>query len=93
MGESLLEVDIEGTSSSYVSRPEIKIEQEFPSGTREEFIANCKAGQYDDVVALYRSNTSTKVDIVPIFQMSPSLTSYSTPVPSMQRWSPPCPSR
>ncbi|KAJ5767288.1 uncharacterized protein N7511_004904 [Penicillium nucicola] len=34
--------------------------KEFPSGTREEFIANCKAGQYDDVVALYRSNTSTK---------------------------------
>lgn len=22
---------------------------------------NCKAGKYDDVVALYRSNTSTKV--------------------------------
>lgn len=37
--------------------------QEFPSGTREEFIANCKAGQYDDVVALYRSNNSTKVRI------------------------------
>ncbi|CAG8893611.1 unnamed protein product [Penicillium egyptiacum] len=34
--------------------------KEFPSGTREEFIANCKAGKYDDVVALYRSNTSTK---------------------------------
>ncbi|KAJ5294909.1 hypothetical protein N7508_009730 [Penicillium antarcticum] len=34
--------------------------KEFPSGTREEFVANCKAGQYDDVVALYRSNTSTK---------------------------------
>ncbi|KAJ5361816.1 NAD-dependent D-isomer specific 2-hydroxyacid dehydrogenase [Penicillium brevicompactum] len=34
--------------------------KEFPSGTREDFIANCKAGQYDDVVALYRSNNSTK---------------------------------
>ncbi|PYH97310.1 glyoxylate/hydroxypyruvate reductase [Aspergillus ellipticus CBS 707.79] len=34
--------------------------QEFPSGTREEFIRNCQAGEYDDVVALYRSNTSTK---------------------------------
>ncbi|KAJ5435541.1 Ribosomal protein L22/L17 [Penicillium cf. griseofulvum] len=34
--------------------------KEFPSGTREEFIANCKAGKYDDVVALYRSNNSTK---------------------------------
>ncbi|KAJ6037660.1 hypothetical protein N7444_010365 [Penicillium canescens] len=34
--------------------------KEFPSGTRERFIENCKAGHYDDVVALYRSNTSTK---------------------------------
>ncbi|KAJ5450505.1 2-hydroxyacid dehydrogenase [Penicillium daleae] len=34
--------------------------KEFPSGTREEFIENCKSGQYDDVVAIYRSNTSNK---------------------------------
>ncbi|KAJ5314395.1 uncharacterized protein N7443_001279 [Penicillium atrosanguineum] len=34
--------------------------KEFPTGTREEFIANCKAGQYDDVIAIYRSNTSNK---------------------------------
>ncbi|KAJ5224582.1 uncharacterized protein N7469_008085 [Penicillium citrinum] len=34
--------------------------KEFPSGTREEFIQNCKAGLYDDVVAIYRSNTSNK---------------------------------
>ncbi|KAJ5744492.1 hypothetical protein N7533_009362 [Penicillium manginii] len=34
--------------------------KEFPTGTREEFIQNCKAGQYDDVVAIYRSNTSNK---------------------------------
>ncbi|OQE24695.1 hypothetical protein PENSTE_c007G05923 [Penicillium steckii] len=34
--------------------------KEFPSGTREDFIQNCKAGQYDDVVAIYRSNTSNK---------------------------------
>ncbi|CEO59266.1 Putative Hydroxyisocaproate dehydrogenase [Penicillium brasilianum] len=34
--------------------------KEFPSGTREEFIQNCKSGQYDDVVAIYRSNTSNK---------------------------------
>ncbi|KAJ5391492.1 2-hydroxyacid dehydrogenase [Penicillium cosmopolitanum] len=34
--------------------------KEFPNGTREEFIKNCKAGQYDDVVAIYRSNTSNK---------------------------------
>jgi glyoxylate reductase len=35
--------------------------QEFPSGTREDFLRNCKQGHYDDVVAIYRSNTSTKV--------------------------------
>ncbi|RHZ62311.1 60S ribosomal uL22 domain-containing protein [Aspergillus thermomutatus] len=34
--------------------------KEFPEGTRDEFIRNCKDGQYDDVVAIYRSNTSTK---------------------------------
>ncbi|OQD78220.1 hypothetical protein PENDEC_c001G02956 [Penicillium decumbens] len=34
--------------------------KEFPSGTRQEFIANCKSGQYDDVVAIYRSNASNK---------------------------------
>ncbi|KAJ5359433.1 2-hydroxyacid dehydrogenase [Penicillium cataractarum] len=34
--------------------------KEFPSGTREEFIQNCKSGLYDDVVAIYRSNTSNK---------------------------------
>lgn len=34
--------------------------QEFPSGTREQFLANCKNGEYDDVVVIYRSNTSTK---------------------------------
>ncbi|PYH69162.1 hybrid D-mandelate dehydrogenase-like dehydrogenase/2OG-Fe(II) oxygenase [Aspergillus vadensis CBS 113365] len=34
--------------------------KEFPSGTREDFLRNCRDGQYDDVVAIYRSNTSTK---------------------------------
>ncbi|PWY69771.1 glyoxylate/hydroxypyruvate reductase [Aspergillus heteromorphus CBS 117.55] len=34
--------------------------QEFPSGSREEFIRNCQAGQYDEVEVIYRSNTSTK---------------------------------
>ncbi|KKK20594.1 hypothetical protein P175DRAFT_0474799 [Aspergillus ochraceoroseus IBT 24754] len=34
--------------------------KEFPSGTREDFIQNCKDGQYDDVEVIYRSNTSTK---------------------------------
>lgn len=40
--------------------------QEFPSGTREDFLRNCKQGHYDDVVAIYRSNTSTKVSWWPI---------------------------
>ena len=33
--------------------------KEFRRGTREQFLSNCKSGKYDDVVALYRSNTST----------------------------------
>ncbi|KAI0517062.1 D-isomer specific 2-hydroxyacid dehydrogenase [Xylaria bambusicola] len=33
---------------------------EFPSGTREEFLANCRDGVYDSVVACYRSNGSTR---------------------------------
>ncbi|KAL1632759.1 hypothetical protein SLS58_011340 [Diplodia intermedia] len=33
---------------------------EFPTGTREEFLSNLKGGKYDNVVAIYRSNDSTK---------------------------------
>jgi glyoxylate reductase len=47
--------------------------QEFPTGTREEFIANCKAGQYDDVVAIYRSNASNKVCDIHFVARTPSL--------------------
>lgn len=32
--------------------------KEFRTGTRDEFLQNCQKGEYDDVVALYRSNTS-----------------------------------
>ncbi|PLB38555.1 D-mandelate dehydrogenase-like dehydrogenase [Aspergillus candidus] len=35
--------------------------KEFPEGTREDFLRNCKQGQYDDVKAIYRSNVSTKL--------------------------------
>ncbi|KAL2220789.1 putative NAD-dependent D-isomer specific 2-hydroxyacid dehydrogenase [Thermoascus aurantiacus ATCC 26904] len=35
--------------------------KEYPDGTRDEFINNCKSGKYDDVVAIYRSNASTKI--------------------------------
>ncbi|KAF2139008.1 uncharacterized protein K452DRAFT_300590 [Aplosporella prunicola CBS 121167] len=34
--------------------------QEFPSGTRDEFLSNCKNGKYDNVQVIYRSNDSTK---------------------------------
>ncbi|KAL1994151.1 hypothetical protein VTN49DRAFT_2820 [Thermomyces lanuginosus] len=34
--------------------------KEFPEGGREKFLQNCKSGQYDDVIAIYRSNISTK---------------------------------
>lgn len=33
---------------------------EYPSGTRETFLENCRSGAYDDVYALYGSNDSTK---------------------------------
>ncbi|OAT10562.1 D-3-phosphoglycerate dehydrogenase [Blastomyces gilchristii SLH14081] len=34
---------------------------QYGQGNRDEFIANCKSGKYDGVVAIYRSNESTKV--------------------------------
>ncbi|EZG09846.1 hypothetical protein H106_01117 [Trichophyton rubrum CBS 735.88] len=37
--------------------------KEFPTGSRQEFLANCKSGRYDDVIAIYRSNVSTAVCI------------------------------
>ncbi|KAI0202842.1 D-isomer specific 2-hydroxyacid dehydrogenase [Astrocystis sublimbata] len=33
---------------------------EFQSGTREDFLANCRKGVYDSVVGCYRSNGSTR---------------------------------
>lgn len=33
--------------------------KEFRQGTRQQFLSNCRNGEYDGVVALYRSNTST----------------------------------
>ncbi|OAL71902.1 hydroxyisocaproate dehydrogenase [Trichophyton violaceum] len=35
--------------------------KEFPTGSRQEFLANCKSGRYDDVIAIYRSNVSTAI--------------------------------
>lgn len=33
---------------------------EYPKGTREDFLAKCKNGDFKDVFALYRSNDSTQ---------------------------------
>lgn len=35
--------------------------KEFASGKRPAFLEHCKAGDYDDVVGLYRSNNSTAI--------------------------------
>ncbi|KAK4956144.1 hypothetical protein LTR66_005166 [Elasticomyces elasticus] len=35
--------------------------REYPSGSREDFLCNLKDGDYNDVVAIYRSNDSTSV--------------------------------
>ena len=42
--------------SDYSSKYNLK---EFREGTREQFLSNCKNGEYDDVKGLYRSNQST----------------------------------
>ena len=33
--------------------------KEFRKGTRDQFLSKCRRGEYDNVVGLYRSNTST----------------------------------
>ena len=33
--------------------------KEFRKGTRDQFLSNCKSGEYNNVAALYRSNMST----------------------------------
>lgn len=35
--------------------------QEYPNGSREDFISKCQSGDFDDVVAIYRSNDSTPI--------------------------------
>ena len=35
--------------------------QEYGTGSRQDFISRLKGGEYNDVVAIYRSNDSTKV--------------------------------
>jgi glyoxylate reductase len=37
--------------------------KEYTGKTREDFLADCASGEWNDVVALYRSNESTSVRI------------------------------
>jgi len=39
----------------------VDISKEYRSGSREGFLTKLKQGDYDDVIAIYRSNDSTKV--------------------------------
>jgi hypothetical protein len=62
MGGALVNRPVEGGEASRFNRAiELTVPQEYGTGTREEFISNCKAGKYNDVVVIYRSNESTSV--------------------------------
>ena len=37
------------------------MEQEYGKGSRQDFLSKLKGGEYNDVVAIYRSNDSTNV--------------------------------
>jgi hypothetical protein len=39
--------------------------QEYTTGSRTGFIQSCQAGEFDGVEAIYRSNESTAVRILP----------------------------
>ncbi|KAL4798987.1 D-isomer specific 2-hydroxyacid dehydrogenase [Aspergillus venezuelensis] len=60
MPAALLIGDITHAREEWEGLSSILTLKEFPSGDREAFTRNLKDGQYDDVVALYRSNASTK---------------------------------
>ncbi|OGM44012.1 hydroxyisocaproate dehydrogenase [Aspergillus bombycis] len=60
MPTALLIGDITHARKEWEELSSILTLKEFPSGTREDFIRNCKGGQYDDILVIYRSNTSTK---------------------------------
>ncbi|KAL4954254.1 D-isomer specific 2-hydroxyacid dehydrogenase [Aspergillus filifer] len=60
MPSALLIGDITHARKEWEGLSSILTLKEFPSGDRESFTRNLKDGQYDDVVALYRSNASTK---------------------------------
>ncbi|BDD57361.1 hypothetical protein MPDQ_004956 [Monascus purpureus] len=58
---ALLIGDIDHARKAWEDLSSILTLKEFPNGTRSEFLQNCKDGKYDDVVAIYRSNTSNKI--------------------------------
>ncbi|KAL4787436.1 D-isomer specific 2-hydroxyacid dehydrogenase [Aspergillus varians] len=60
MPAALLIGDITHARKEWEDLSSILTLKEFPSGTREEFISNLKDGKYDDLVAINRSNASTK---------------------------------
>ncbi|PKY08604.1 hypothetical protein P168DRAFT_301276 [Aspergillus campestris IBT 28561] len=61
MPSALLIGDITHARKEWEALSSILTLKEFPEGTREDFLRNCKQGQYDDVQAIYRSNVSTKL--------------------------------
>ncbi|KAL4762557.1 D-mandelate dehydrogenase-like dehydrogenase [Aspergillus foveolatus] len=60
MPSALLIGDITHARKEWEDLSSILTLKEFPSGSREDFIRNLKDGKYDDLVAIYRSNASTK---------------------------------
>jgi glyoxylate reductase len=64
MGGSQVARNIESETDPFpaiVTQRMLTMEQEYRSGTREEFLEKCKSGEYDNVVGIYRSNESTSV--------------------------------
>lgn len=55
----ILKVCLQKVSSRWEEIADVS--QEYQSGSREDFLSKIKAGEYDDVVAIYRSNDSTSV--------------------------------
>ncbi|KAF1995988.1 hypothetical protein P154DRAFT_329838 [Amniculicola lignicola CBS 123094] len=57
---ALLIGDIAHARKEWTAVGEIAKLYEYPSGSREGFISKCKAGEYKDLYAIYRSNDSNK---------------------------------
>lgn len=57
----VVQLKVQSINTTSIVRLELTRIQEYGSGTRQEFLQNCKAGKYDGVVAIFRSNASTTV--------------------------------